>query len=203
MAPRMWPLSRIPALRGISASLHVIFEPLDFTALAHPCARGISASLHVTALAHPCARGISASLHVIAKLAALVPKPRVNLTRFHGVFAPNSQHRIQVTPAKRGKGKKTHATDEPSDQAATERHAAMTPDQVRGRLWAQRLKRVFNIDIETCPECGGAVKIIACIEDPVVIKKILNHLDEKAAVTETIRLPECRAPPQPGVFELG
>jgi hypothetical protein len=72
-----------------------------------------------------------------------------------------------------------------------------------------------DIDIETCRECGGAVKIIpkalaalagqalACIEDPVVIKKILTHLDEKAAVTETIRLPECRAPPQPGVFELG
>jgi hypothetical protein len=55
----------------------------------------------------------------------------------------------------------------------------------------------------SCPECGGAVKIIACIEDPVVIKKILTHLDEKAAVAETIRLPECRAPPQPGVFELG
>jgi len=36
----------------------------------------------------------------------------------------------------------------------------------------------------------------------VVIRKILNHLDEKAAVTETIRLPESRAPPQPGVFEL-
>jgi len=30
---------------------------------------------------------------IIARLAALVPKPRVNLTRFHGVFAPNSQHR--------------------------------------------------------------------------------------------------------------
>ena len=39
----------------------------------------------------------------IAKLAALVPKPRVNLTRFHGVFAPNSQHSAQVTSAKRGK----------------------------------------------------------------------------------------------------
>ena len=41
----------------------------------------------------------------IAKLAALVPKPRVNLTRFHGVFAPNSKHRALVTPAKRGKGR--------------------------------------------------------------------------------------------------
>lgn len=32
-------------------------------------------------------------LDFIARLAALVPKPRVNLTRFHGVFAPNSRHR--------------------------------------------------------------------------------------------------------------
>lgn len=42
-------------------------------------------------------------LDFIAKLVALIPKPRVNLTRFHGVFASNSQHRVQVTPAKRGK----------------------------------------------------------------------------------------------------
>jgi hypothetical protein len=29
--------------------------------------------------------------------------------------------------------------------------------------WAQRLKRVFKIDIETCDQCGGTVKVIACI----------------------------------------
>jgi hypothetical protein len=29
--------------------------------------------------------------------------------------------------------------------------------------------------IETCPACGGAVRIIACIEGPVVIEKILTH----------------------------
>ena len=34
---------------------------------------------------------------------ALAPKPRVNLTRCHGVFAASSQNRAEVTPAKRGK----------------------------------------------------------------------------------------------------
>jgi hypothetical protein len=53
-------------------------------------------------------------LDFIAKLAALVPKPRVNLTRFHGVFAPNSKHRVQVTPARRGKGSQPKAPDEAS-----------------------------------------------------------------------------------------
>jgi len=43
-------------------------------------------------------------LDFIAKLASLVPKPKINLTRFHGVFAPNSKHRILVTPARRGQG---------------------------------------------------------------------------------------------------
>jgi hypothetical protein len=71
---------------------------------------------------------------VIAKLAALVPKPRVNLSRFHGVFAPNSKHRVDVTPAKRGKGR---ARQENEDKTPEQRHQAMT--------WAQRLKRVFNM----------------------------------------------------------
>jgi hypothetical protein len=66
--------------------------------------------------------------------------------------------------------------------------------------WAQRLKRVFNIDIETCNSCGGPVKIIACIEDLLVIKKILAHLERKDASHAAWRLPPCRAPPQASLF---
>ncbi len=49
--------------------------------------------------------------------------------------------------------------------------------------WAQRLKLVFIIDIEACSQSADTVKVIACIEDPVVIKKILSHLNEKSAST--------------------
>ena len=132
-------------------------------------------------------------LDFISRLVALIPKPRVNLTRFHGVFAPNSHYRAMVTPARRGRGKKTKATNDKQDQTPAERHAAMT--------WAQRLKRVFNIDIETCAECGGDVKIIATIEDPVVIRKILAHLDNNASPAGLSLLPECRAPPTTGLFD--
>ena len=51
--------------------------------------------------------------------------------------------------------------------------------------WVQRLKRVFGIDIETCPACGGAMWIIACIEDPDVVERILAHLDARALKLET------------------
>jgi hypothetical protein len=62
------------------------------------------------------------------------------------------------------------------------------------------LKRVFDIDIETCSKCGGDVKIIASIEDPMVIRKILAHLDEKAASVATGMMPQCRAPPPTGLL---
>jgi hypothetical protein len=62
------------------------------------------------------------------------------------------------------------------------------------------LKRVFGIEIETCSKCGGDVRIIACIEDPEVIRKILAHLDEKVTPTATGLLPESRAPPATGLF---
>jgi len=66
--------------------------------------------------------------------------------------------------------------------------------------WAQRLKRVFNIDVETCQVCGAAAKVIACIEDPVVIRKILNHLQEKSSLDLGVRIHNPRAPPQASLF---
>ncbi len=60
----------------------------------------------------------------IARLVALVPKPRVNLTRFHGVFAPNSTYRALVVPAKRGRGKRVKTQSEAPDQTPAEKRAS-------------------------------------------------------------------------------
>jgi hypothetical protein len=98
-----------------------------------------------------------------------------------------------VTPAEWGKGSQPKTSDELDEQTPVQRHVAMT--------WAQRLKRVFNIDVETCRACGGTAKVIACIEDPVVIEMILSHLSEKASSTETTLLPESRAPPHAGLYD--
>ncbi len=131
-------------------------------------------------------------LDFIARLAALVPKPRVNLTRFHGVLTPNSKHRAFVTPAHRGKGGNKKIDHEIQGKTAFVKK--------RGMTWAQRLKRVFNIDTEVCDICGKKVKVIACIEDPVVIKQILKHLKEQAPATIKYVIPEGRSPPQSSLF---
>ena len=69
--------------------------------------------------------------------------------------------------------------------------------------WAQRLKRVFSVDIEVCGRCGGSLKVIACIEDQDIIDRILAHLREKEqeAPARPLLVPPTRAPPAtPSLF---
>jgi len=136
----------------------------------------------------------------LSRLVALAPRPRVNLTRFHGVFAPNSKYRAKITPARRGKRNKCHLTDDvdktPAEKRAWPRPASRpVPGLTFSMTWAKRLKRVFDIDITTCDKCGADVRIVASIKDPAVIQKILAHLDSTANSAATALLPDCRASP--------
>ena len=56
----------------------------------------------------------------------------------------------------------------------------------------QRLKRVFAIDIEICPDCGGTLRVIACIEEPALIARILEHVQQREALKGSL----ARAPPE-------
>jgi hypothetical protein len=87
-------------------------------------------------------------LDLLARLAALVPPPRMHLTRYHGVFAPRHALRAAIVPAGRG-------ARHPAAERPVPKHVSMT--------WAQRLKRVFAIEAETCRRCGGTLKVIASI----------------------------------------
>jgi hypothetical protein len=120
----------------------------------------------------------------MARLAALVPPPRVHLTRYHGVFAPHAALRAAVTPAGRGSGAHRRAGTAAS---RTPRHLALT--------WARRLQRVFNIEIEQCARCGGQLAVRASIEDPEVIARILAHRRERGDEDPPVASLGPRAPP--------
>ena len=102
-------------------------------------------------------------LEFMQRLAALAPRPRLYLIRFHGVLAPNAKLRSRVVPAP---AQKTTTGDGDCH------HEHSAPLRMS---WARLLKRVFDIDIERCA-CGGKLKMIAVIEEPAVIEKILTHL---------------------------
>jgi len=122
-------------------------------------------------------------LEFMQRLAALVPRPRLHLRRFHGVLAPNAKLRAAVVPGP------AQDAGVPADE-----HGLGAPARM---CWARLLKRVFDLDLEHCPQCGGNMKIIAAIEEPAVIVKILTHLGLPA-----------RAPPRaparrPEMFQAG
>ena len=94
-------------------------------------------------------------LEFMQRLAALVPRPRLHLIRFHGVLAPNAKLRALVVP--HGPAQATGGSEVPATEpgCAHDRPARVS--------WARLLKRVFQIDLGHCPNCGGQLRIIAAI----------------------------------------
>ena len=86
--------------------------------------------------------------------------------------APNARHRALLVA--KARVRTPSASDEPKAHAS---RAAMT--------WMQRLRRVYDKDVSVCPNCGGALKVLAVITEPQVITSILAHLSKR----------ETRAPP--------
>src|SRR6266545_4716636 len=94
-------------------------------------------------------------LAFLGRLATLIPPPRRHLTRYHGVFAPNSASRAEVVPAA------PRVTD---DESSTSFPApARLPATILARRldWAALLARVFAIDVLRCSECGGRRRVLA------------------------------------------
>jgi len=104
---------------------------------------------------------VMAPQEFMQRLAALGPRPRLHLIRFHGVLAPNVKLRAAAVPAAVQETRRTR-------RRARARH-------IGAHELGALLKRVFDIDIEHCPNCGGRLKSIAAIEAPAVITGILTH----------------------------
>jgi hypothetical protein len=112
-------------------------------------------------------------LEFMQRLAALVPRPRLHLIRYHGVLAPHAKLRPRGVP------QAPPAQEQAATEAAVGAESEVETVQARPRRisWARLLKRVFDIDVRHCPRCGaGEPKIIAAILERAVIGTILTHL---------------------------
>jgi hypothetical protein len=116
----------------------------------------------------------------LERLAALVPRPRLPLVTFHGVLAPSASLRSAIIPQRipwrsRDKADKAPTLEETLSPPTPPLHP--TPSASRRRTdWAELLRRVYRLDALRCPHCGGRRRLIALIEEPRVIERILAHL---------------------------
>ena len=93
---------------------------------------------------------------LIEKLVPLIPRPRANLVRYHGILAPNASLRSSIVPGG-GVGRKPDA-------------------EPKNYCWAELMKRVFELDVLECPKCGGTMEITAVITAQSTIHKILTSV---------------------------
>ncbi|OFZ14446.1 MAG: hypothetical protein A2X86_15725 [Bdellovibrionales bacterium GWA2_49_15] len=112
----------------------------------------------------------------LERLISLIPPPRINLIRYHGVFSPRHRERHLSIPQK--KLKRPTLRD-------TERLEYRTP-------WAVLLKRVFKSEVLQCEKCKNKYEYVCEITNPYIIKKMLTHL---GFTIESVTPSPPRAPP--------
>lgn len=115
---------------------------------------------------------IMTPLDFLGRLTSLIPPPRKNMVRYHGIFAPNSALRAQIVP------KPNLETSQ--GQGTTE--STQCPGQ--GKRWAQLLARVFQVDVLECPRCQSRMQMISFIRESKAIKDILASLQMATAPPE-------------------
>jgi hypothetical protein len=113
-------------------------------------------------------------LEFVQRLASLVRRPRLHLIGSIPCWPPTPSCALLVPQEPEVPEAK------PAECEANSAHYRLV------RLsWAKLLKRVFDLDLKHCPNCGGELKIIAAILETPVIEKMLTHLGQ-----------EPRAPPR-------
>jgi hypothetical protein len=193
--------------RGNGFDLHaaVVVPPRDRARLERLCRYALrppiaADRLHRTAdgqvildLRHRWADGTTRLLfepvELLERLAALTPRPRINLLLYYGVLGARSAWRSRLqasdpeTPVSASQG---------TADATSSSHTTPIPSRTNW-LWAELMQRSFGVDVLACPRCGNRLELTALIEDPKVIRRILSHL----GLPTEVPTPRPARPPPP------
>jgi hypothetical protein len=104
-------------------------------------------------------------LEFLARLAVLVPPPRVNMVRFHGVIGPAAKWRAAIV---------RQCPEIEDNTCGHEKEPGEKKKRPRNYAWASLMARVFEIDVLECPDCNGRLRILAAIHPPNNTRKILE-----------------------------
>jgi Putative transposase len=109
---------------------------------------------------------VVSALDWLAALTAPIPNHGEQLVRYYGWDSNVS----------RGKRKKAQPEGPTAAAQGVVEVELSAPGRAAKREWARLIKQVYEADPRLCPRCGGAMRIIAFIEQPAVIEQILTHL---------------------------
>ena len=129
----------------------------------------------------------------------LVTPPRIHKHRYCGVLAPNAKLRRAVIESAGPAGSIQLRLDQARekmglDTTESEQNVDLSPlRKAAARCWALLLVRIYECLPLLCTRCGKPMRIIAFIQDPLVIERILESIGEPAQAPEVL---PARGPPQ-------
>ena len=164
---------------------------------------------------------------LIERLLALVPRPRRHLVTYHGVLAPGASLRSRIVSrvaddddceetveaaanaeaAQVVVAADTEGVGQPQRSRVPHRPGRKSNAGQRYYTWAELLRRVFRVEIFSCPNCGGVRRLLAAIQDPNSIERVLRAIGARCRARglpfEAPELAAARAPPDGGGGWLG
>ena len=136
-------------------------------------------------------------MELLDRLSKLITPPRIHKHRYCGVLAPNAKLRREVVESAGPAGATLQLLQEARAKMGLEEGAEEEPrsklSRAAARCWALLLVRIYECLPLLCPKCSKPMRIIAFIQDPPVIEKILHHIGEPTRAPELV---PARAPPQ-------
>jgi len=124
-------------------------------------------------------------LDFLAAVTSHIPNRGEHLVRYYGYYSSVQRGRRR----RQGREKLPLGPVPLSDDTASGRAARAN--------WARFIKEVFAADPLVCPDCGGAMRLIAFIEDPRVVRAILVYL----LLWDEARPPPAATPRAPAELE--
>ncbi len=109
-------------------------------------------------------------LDLLARVCALIPPPRFNMIRYHGVLSSHAKVRAEVVP--KAEELPVQLPLFTPDKSAPRDLDVLAPEP-RKKPWAWLLRHVFAIDVSTCPRCGSETRWLEAATKPEAIARLL------------------------------
>jgi SOS response regulatory protein OraA/RecX len=131
-----------------------------------------------------------AVLDFIAELTQHIPPKGKHLIRYYGLYSSRTMGKNNAL----GKLEKFKVKDAAAKIAEKVKPEAAKAEKKKcNKTWARLIQKVYEVDPLECPKCGGSMKIVAVITEPLAVQSILRHLGKNHL--PPFNLPKANSPP--------
>ena len=136
-------------------------------------------------------------------MVAHLPPRRVQLVRRYGVYAGKVRKQWQERPSiyrlapdgwQKGHPNKSSIAQTTPQESEENVQVPDAWSKLRRQSWARLLQKVYEVDPFVCPKCQGAMSVVAIIEDPKELSKIIEWAQQQERDPQ--RTASARSPPE-------